>query len=197
MSVAVHGYDSVGNISEASELNFMVDTKQPVLSVTETSPMTLTNLQGLGDLVGLNSETYKVRPTDGNLAGQSAEVFNLSGTVTDAFTPTMRLTMRTPNHDFIAERISLVGNTWSYTDTSNFTRDGVYCLWVEAEDRADNESIAGPYSVQATVDDGSSTAGVVYLPMLMNNQAQSKIENRQSKIESRQSTNRIYLAIDG
>jgi subtilisin-like proprotein convertase family protein len=174
-SLTIYGYDSVGNRSEPINVSFEIDTKRPVISVTTAAPFSDTNITGRE--ADAQESTYKKRgivPTDLQ-ASQVITTFTLSGTVTDAYTPTLRLRIQTPNGNFKSDRIDIVGDTWIYTDTTRFNRNGTYCLWVEAEDKADNQTVDGPLALQATVVLSGTTAGggQIYLPVIMGGQASS------------------------
>ena len=53
--------------------------------------------------------------------------------------------------------IPVSGQTWQYSDATTFNREGLYCIWVEAEDEADNQQTSAAYALQVTI--GQVTSG--------------------------------------
>lgn len=120
-SLVLYGYDVAGNRSAPLPLDFLLDSRAPVLTPTVTTPT-------LADALGTP--------------------FRLAGTVTDATTVTLYLDLFTPDRRLLGDPILFDQATWHYSRTERFTEGGIYCLFVRAQDLPGNASIAGPFAVR-------------------------------------------------
>ena len=140
-TVSVYGVDQAGNESEPIDFSVSIDTKSPVLSLTTTSPFSSTGASLTGPLT-------------------------LAGTVSDANLNLMRLTARTPNGQFIRDRIPVSGETWQYSDKTTFNRAGLYCIWLEASDQVDNREISAAIALQVEIEQVNTDSYQIYLPLI-------------------------------
>ena len=90
----------------------------------------------------------------------------------------MRLTARTPNGQFIRDRIPVVDQTWQYTDPATFNRDGLYCIWVEAEDEANNQEVSQAYALQVEIEEVVSSDSHQIYQSLTNSTRQSDADGQ-------------------
>ncbi len=132
---SVYGVDQAGNQSEPVTFSVNIDTKSPELSVETITPL-------LSPTRSYTSLTWPV---------------TLAGIVNDVNLNVMRLIARTPNGQFIRDRIPVSGQTWQYTDETTFNRDGLYCIWIEAEDEANNLQTSAAYALQVTIGETTSS----------------------------------------
>ncbi|MCP4540738.1 MAG: hypothetical protein GY832_26670, partial [Chloroflexi bacterium] len=118
-TITLYGYDSLGNRSAPITLTFEIDTRAPVVSVS--------NILALSKLdVSMTAD----------------------GSVSDANGAVMRLTIMTPHGQLTADRVERIGSTWVYSDTHKFRWAGDYQVWMEAKDALGNVAVAGPYQVE-------------------------------------------------
>ena len=133
-TVAIVGVDSVGNRSEPFNLTFTVDNTPPVISANVPSTLSV-----------LSSE------------------LSLSGEATDeSGIRRIQLSIQDPNGQPVGEQVTTLSSltTWVYTDTKHFKQEGVYQLWIEAEDQAGNRTEVGPFDLTVTAPEE------IYLPLI-------------------------------
>jgi len=135
-SFEIFGTDAVGNRTAPLKLTLILDATGPDVTVTEWPDQPV--------------------PPDGPL--------RMAGTVSDTGgISVVRLIGIAPDGAPVGARITPVGETWVYTETSPFTRDGTYTLFIEAQDTSGNQSVLGPF--QMTVRAREITT--VHLPVVL------------------------------
>ncbi|MFQ5436174.1 MAG: hypothetical protein ACE5FD_14980, partial [Anaerolineae bacterium] len=135
-TLSIYGTDLVGNQTQPLTFTFAVDTAAPVITVT-TQP---TAAVAMGD------------------------PFRLAGLVSDGGqVQVMRLNIIAPDGSVLADTIDHTNGMWVYTDTSQFVQGGAYTLFVEAEDEAGNQSVAGPFVLTIVALEPTR----IYLPLIL------------------------------
>ena len=135
-ALSLYGYDSVDNQSQPINLSFNIDTLAPRLGVSVVAG-----------------------------TGPQGTAVTASGTLTEANAVAMRLIIRQPDGRLSADRIAVLDNIWSYSNTAKFAQVGVYKLWFEATDEAGNVRVVGPYQIARQ----GAEIYQIYLPVVTKN----------------------------